>query len=683
MPADDFKAGDIISERYKLVREIGRGGFGIVFKAIQLGMERDVALKILHVNGTFDPNARERFKREALVVRNLNHPNTIRQYEFGETENGSLFLVLEYLQGLNLVEMIRRDGALGDVRTKAFASGILKSLSEAHAQGIIHRDLKPGNIMLCDIYGETDYPKVLDFGIAKVMFGDSPDLTGAGIALGSPRYMAPEILNGETPTPAADVYSIAISFAESIIGQPLFESKGSLDAAKIQLDPAPLPIPDILKESSLWPWLSLGLTKDISRRYKNAEEMLNFLDADIKTLAARGADFLADVDTRILPLAGFETSEADDVTGALELAALENIPGAVIEITPDDFETDVFPDIARQARIASEASSLSEASNLPDLAEDDEMNIGRSVEVDIELMDGDVLMLDEPETVPAINGNFDSNTEIIPGALLTEERTTAISVGLLSSEGSRTEIPETPTSVFEPVKANVVPNEVPKSRSTQPHDQDRIQLSREQVLLATGSEPEKSSFKPQNPLAKRSSDIFRTAALKKAELSQKTTTPVEAPVTEKVSSNVVIIVGIVTVGIIILCVLGMLFSHFSSREETQHSDMGGKVERAEKERAVDDKVPVAKPLTFEVTSVPIGATLFLDGYRSGETPYTFSVEVRDLPVSILLMKEGFESVEMDLNGESTTIETVLVPTPKKSIKKPKKKRKVPGVPIIQ
>jgi serine/threonine-protein kinase len=280
MSAASAQVGDIISNRYRLVEEIGRGGFGVVYRAVQLGMERDVAIKMLHPGGNeaMQEQMRDRFRREAMMARNLNHPHTIRQYDFGETADGTMYLVLEYLNGRNLVEVIRQDGPLGDARVRAMAPGILKALSEAHAQGIVHRDLKPANIMLCDIYGEKDFVKILDFGIAKTMMGDT-DLTAAGVALGSPRYMPPELLRGDHPVPSSDLYSISITLGEAIIGKPILPSENSVEAAQAQLSPLPLKVPEELTRSSLWPWLKRGLEKELSARYQSADEMLQALES--------------------------------------------------------------------------------------------------------------------------------------------------------------------------------------------------------------------------------------------------------------------------------------------------------------------------------------------------------------------------------------------------------------------
>lgn len=318
--SNHLSIGDVLLDRYELVEQIGEGGFGTVFRAKQLGMNRDVAVKLLHAND--DAEMRERFKREAMMARNLNHPHTIRQYDFGETDDGLLYLVLEFLDGVNLVQAIQRDGALGDDRVRHIAEGVLKSLGEAHAQGIVHRDLKPANIMICNVFGESDFPKVLDFGIAKTVHGNT-DLTQAGVALGSPKYMAPEILQGLQPTPAADVYAVAITLAEAIIGAPLVNTANSVEAAQLQLSPKPLPVTDELRASSLYPWLSIALKKEPSERFRDAAEMLDYMHVGPEKLALRGAD-----------VPGAEGA----TTGKFEPAPDIDVHGETFNGTADDLE---------------------------------------------------------------------------------------------------------------------------------------------------------------------------------------------------------------------------------------------------------------------------------------------------------------------------------------------------------
>ncbi len=617
-----FKVGDIISERYKLVQEIGRGGFGVVFKAIQLGMERDVAIKILHINSSLDGTARERFRREALVVRNLNHPNTIRQYDFGETENGTLFLVLEFLQGLNLVQMIRRDGALGDERTKSFAVGVLKSLSEAHSQGIVHRDLKPGNIMLCDVYGEKDYPKVLDFGIAKVMMGDSPDLTAAGIALGSPRYMAPEILRGEDPTPAADVYSIAISLAEAIIGQPLFKSEGSLDAAKIQLDPGPLPIPDVLKVSSLWPWLSLGLKKDLNLRYKSAEEMLRFLDADLEELSARGADLIPSI-------------------------APTNIMPAI------DSDTDIFSEPHRLTMLGSPTSAVADDDTNILTAEDAQKAIDEIRRSEIEKNTTQEQAIAVPVLDPVLDGlhaaqaasNIARATIESPPPHLTPEQVVV--------EGR-------PTTVYEAVAQNPPPVFSQQSQTDFNAGPTDLHKNKGFVQPPKSSIFEQPPAQPQNP--QKQSNM--------GPMTLHEPPPPEEPKEKSSPTKIIVTMVALFVGAIVLLIIAVaiFLMFFKPKEGTAPNvDPIPKVQPDKKDEIGDVEKKKIEPkimkklTTFDLTSSPVGATVFVNGKKRGKTPLTFSLENTKLPIEILLRKKGYEPYAASLDGKSTKIEAALLP----------------------
>jgi serine/threonine protein kinase/uncharacterized membrane protein YgdD (TMEM256/DUF423 family) len=270
-------AGRVI-DSYRLIEVIGKGGFGKIYRAEDVTTGETVAIKILQsaTTGDLRNDMRARFEREAAMAGKLAHPNTIRQIGFGETPEGELYLVLEFLDGKNLFEIIGEIGPLGDVRVHRIARDVLGALGEAHELGVVHRDLKPGNIMVTRTATRTNVTKVLDFGIAK-MFRGQTDITQTGIALGSPRYMAPELFHAEPATPATDVYSLSITLGEALYGGEFFNCENMIEAAKVQLSPNPLPVPDSLKRSFLWSWLERGLGKDPEARYRDANEMLAML----------------------------------------------------------------------------------------------------------------------------------------------------------------------------------------------------------------------------------------------------------------------------------------------------------------------------------------------------------------------------------------------------------------------
>ncbi|RDV39901.1 serine/threonine protein kinase [Bradymonadaceae bacterium TMQ3] len=274
------QVGDTLAQRYRLLAEIGSGGFGIIFRAHDLQQSRELAVKVLHAAGNQldQQQLEQRFEREALMASSLRHPHSIRQYEYGRCpESNALYIAMELLSGETLAERIVRCGTFEPALVARVARGVLRALSAAHALDIVHRDLKPANIMLCDFEGERDFVKVLDFGIAKTMIGNH-DLTSAGMTLGSPTYMPPELLLGKSPVPASDLYSLGLTLAETILGAPLVQGATPLERARVQIAPTPLPAPEVLARHPLWPWLSRALDKDVSQRYASSEMMLRALD---------------------------------------------------------------------------------------------------------------------------------------------------------------------------------------------------------------------------------------------------------------------------------------------------------------------------------------------------------------------------------------------------------------------
>ncbi len=269
--------GDVVANRYRLGEEIGSGGFGVIFKARQTRKPHRVALKVMTYSGApvGPEEMKRRFRREAVMASNLIHPHAVRQFDFGE--DGDLFyLAMELLDGETLGERIERQGALSVELVLRVARATLEVLELAHQKDIVHRDLKPHNIMLCRVDGQEDFPKVLDFGAAKTTHGQH-DLTSAGIALGSPDYMAPEILMDRDPLPASDIYSLAITLGEALVGEKIVAGDDPIDRARNQLSPEPLKLPPSLLSSPIYPWLSRALEKDLARRYASARQMLQDL----------------------------------------------------------------------------------------------------------------------------------------------------------------------------------------------------------------------------------------------------------------------------------------------------------------------------------------------------------------------------------------------------------------------
>jgi len=284
-----FRPGDVIAQgRYRIEAPLGQGGFGAVYRATQAGLGRGVALKVLHQELLAQDDGLARFQREAMLAQRLEHPNTVRLYDFGQTEQGVPFIAFELLRGESLDQAIRRAGPMSAGRVARISTQVLKSLMEAHALGIVHRDIKPGNVFLCEFQGEPDFVKVLDFGIAKATnSATSAGLTQAGLVVGTPQYMPPEQLLGNTSAPSGDLYALGLTMAEALYGRIIVGGNNASDIVMQQLRPEPLEMPPQVLQSPLGPVILRATNKDVSRRYASAAEMLADLEA---LLRAHGGD---------------------------------------------------------------------------------------------------------------------------------------------------------------------------------------------------------------------------------------------------------------------------------------------------------------------------------------------------------------------------------------------------------
>lgn len=219
------RPGELFAERYEIERMIGRGGMGEVYAAVQRPLERRVAVKILKTPESIDddPQFQARFLREAAAAARLTHPNTITVFDFGQTKDGVLFIVMEYLEGNDVRTVLRHEGQIAPQRAIHVAKQVCKSLREAHRKGIVHRDLKPANVLLVNRDEDPDFAKVLDFGLVKVR-GESSEITLAGKFLGSPRYTSPEALDRNREVDhRADIYAVGILLYTMIVGEPPFD----------------------------------------------------------------------------------------------------------------------------------------------------------------------------------------------------------------------------------------------------------------------------------------------------------------------------------------------------------------------------------------------------------------------------------------------------------------------------
>jgi serine/threonine-protein kinase len=216
--------GRTLAGRYRIVKLVGSGGMGAVYQAKTIGIEQDVAIKILREEVAEAPGVTDRFEREAKIMASLRHPNVPRLFDFGRTADGRVYLVSEYIPGHSLLRVLRDEGPVGGRRTLRWMRQIASVLGEAHQRGIVHRDLKPANLMIESVGGE-EVVKILDFGIAHV---STSAVTASGSVIGTPGYMAPEQIAGQYVDGRADFYALGAIGYECLSGRPPFEDPSPL-----------------------------------------------------------------------------------------------------------------------------------------------------------------------------------------------------------------------------------------------------------------------------------------------------------------------------------------------------------------------------------------------------------------------------------------------------------------------
>ncbi|HYV04771.1 MAG TPA: bifunctional serine/threonine-protein kinase/formylglycine-generating enzyme family protein [Blastocatellia bacterium] len=312
----DPLVGQLLAGRYRLEKKIGEGGMGAIYKAVHTEMGRTCAIKLLTLLSPGNDDALARFKREAKMASSIDNQHAVTIYDFGQNEDGNLFLAMEFIDGVALSRLLSEERVLPPARAIEIANQIAEALSAAHARGIIHRDLKPDNIMITRKGNSKDYVKVLDFGIAKTVADDNADnLTKTGFVLGTPVYMSPEQLLGEKLDPRSDIYSLAIIVYEMLSGRLPFEgdNQQSIMMKRITSEPVRISwvapgISEALEEAVM-----NGLSRDPATRTRTVEAFA----ASLRTALQSGTQILGGRSTERLgggqpPLetkawAGFET----------------------------------------------------------------------------------------------------------------------------------------------------------------------------------------------------------------------------------------------------------------------------------------------------------------------------------------------------------------------------------------
>ncbi|MBX3201458.1 MAG: serine/threonine protein kinase [Labilithrix sp.] len=277
--------GQTIAGKFKIVRLLGEGGMGCVYQGEQMlgTTARKVAVKTLHKHLSHDESIKARFKREVGTVAALEHPNTIQVFDFGSMDDGTLYIVMEFVQGRSVADILEKDGAMPPERVLNILRQVVGSLEEAHGHGIVHRDLKPDNVVLAERAGQKDWVEVLDFGIAKRSSEHDPNeakLTQQGMVLGTPPYMSPEQFTGQPVDERSDIYALGVMAYEMLTGRLPWEANTAWEWASKHMTEPPTPlerqplgpnVPEAMRNA-----ITRALSKNKDERFASVRE---FFDA--------------------------------------------------------------------------------------------------------------------------------------------------------------------------------------------------------------------------------------------------------------------------------------------------------------------------------------------------------------------------------------------------------------------
>lgn len=286
---EDQLVGTTLADRYEIMEVIGGGGMGLVYKARHKLMNRIVAIKMLHKHMISSKDTLKRFQLEAQAASCLSLPNILTVYDFGLTNEGQPYMVMDYLEGTSLSDVLEKEHHLDPDRAVNIFIQACAGLAHAHQKGVLHRDIKPSNIMLVNFGDQADFVKIVDFGIAKLLNqGEPGELTKTGEVYGSPSYMSPEQCRGKETDARSDIYSMGCVMYRSLTGRPLFAGDDIIELLFKQVSETPEPFdPDLHIPHDLEVAVFKALAKDPNDRYATMNDFKDALEKYVEKRAGK------------------------------------------------------------------------------------------------------------------------------------------------------------------------------------------------------------------------------------------------------------------------------------------------------------------------------------------------------------------------------------------------------------
>lgn len=269
--------GDVFLNKYEIVSLVGEGAFGSVYRAKDIKLDRIVAIKFLEAVN----NLLSRFQDEIDAIKSLDHPNIVRLYDFDILKGGIPVMVMEFVNGRELGDILNEDGPFDLIRICEIAVQVLDALVETHKHNIIHCDLKPENIMLTSLGARRDVAKLIDFGVASLL--SKSDDARKNMLVGTPQYMAPEQILHKPLGPWTDIYAIGLILIELFTGEFVFDHEDPMEVLKMQVR-EPVKMPDALANSELGPIIAKAVEKDVSRRYQSTQAFYDDISEALQTI---------------------------------------------------------------------------------------------------------------------------------------------------------------------------------------------------------------------------------------------------------------------------------------------------------------------------------------------------------------------------------------------------------------